>query len=492
MKFSLRFRLISAFFAIVICLPIVGWVGFYFSREASRGYGQIVQMGVIGTETIGALQGATRDLIEYSLRLGLNGNSAAEIDDAIAKIEQSKTIFQNISAQFNEASVADKEKEAFKDLSKKWSALIASSSQLIAKIKSADEKERASVQAEIRGSFSPLVAAYADSLSKLGDAQGAKVDVLMEKAEAHTKMGNWINIGVIVTGVLLALVLAIGFSNSLARRLNAVAVNLSAESDNVHRQSDAISENSQKVSEMTNGAASSILEISASIEKISQVVRQNSESAESASVLAEKSSQSATVGERGMSELSASMHEIDDSSKKIFSFVSMIDDIAFQTNILALNAAVEAARAGEHGRGFAVVAESVRSLAHKSAEASKEIGILITDTLVRIKQGVERADGSSKVLKEIVTSIQQVTKLNSEIAEVSFEQSKGIEQISQSIKQIDSSTQDTAAASQEMTSSAQMMTKEAQELSLQASFLKGIIDGSRVDSVEAHPPVKVA
>jgi methyl-accepting chemotaxis protein len=158
------------------------------------------------------------------------------------------------------------------------------------------------------------------------------------------------------------------------------------------------------------------------------------------------------------------MKGINDSSRKISDIISVIDGIAFQTNILALNAAVEAARAGEQGRGFAVVASEVRSLAGRSAEAAKEIKTLISDSVERVEQGTALVDQAGATMTEVVSSIRRVTDIMGEISAASSEQSSGVAQVGEAVTQMDQATQQNAALVEEMAAAASSLKGQAQEL----------------------------
>jgi len=166
------------------------------------------------------------------------------------------------------------------------------------------------------------------------------------------------------------------------------------------------------------------------------------------------------------------MASINDSSKKIADIISVIDGIAFQTNILALNAAVEAARAGEQGRGFAVVATEVRTLAQRSAAAAKEIKELISDSVHKVEDGTKLVDEAGKTMGEIVTAVKRVTDVMAEIAAASQEQSSGIEQVNQAITQMDEATQQNAALVEEASAAAESMQEQAQNLAEAVTVFK--------------------
>jgi methyl-accepting chemotaxis protein len=173
------------------------------------------------------------------------------------------------------------------------------------------------------------------------------------------------------------------------------------------------------------------------------------------------------VAEQGgavVSKVVVTMRDINESSRKIGDIISVIDGIAFQTNILALNAAVEAARAGEQGRGFAVVASEVRNLAQRSAEAAKEIKSLIVSSVERVDQGTALVDQAGKTMDEIVGSIQRVTGIVAEISAASVEQNTGVQQVGNAVNQMDAATQQNAALVEESAAAAESLKTQAQHL----------------------------
>lgn len=177
-------------------------------------------------------------------------------------------------------------------------------------------------------------------------------------------------------------------------------------------------------------------------------------------------------GGQMMKEVVNTMSSISDSSSKIASIISVIDGIAFQTNILALNAAVEAARAGDQGRGFAVVATEVRNLAQRSAAAAREIKTLIEDSVGKVQDGAKLVEETGKTIDEIITSVKQVTEIMSDITAASQEQSDGIEQINQAVIQMDNVTQQNAALVEEAAASAESLERQAKDLAGAISIFK--------------------
>jgi methyl-accepting chemotaxis protein len=226
------------------------------------------------------------------------------------------------------------------------------------------------------------------------------------------------------------------------------------------------------LSSRTEAQAASLEETASSMEELTSTVRHNAENARQANQLASGASDVAVKGGQVVHQVVATMSSINDSSKKIADIISVIDGIAFQTNILALNAAVEAARAGEQGRGFAVVASEVRTLAQRSAGAAKEIKELIDDSVAKVSDGTRLVDEAGRTMDEIVSAVKRVTDVMAEITSASAEQSAGIEQINQAVAQMDMATQQNAALVEEAAASAETMEKQAQNLAHAVSVFK--------------------
>jgi methyl-accepting chemotaxis protein len=234
--------------------------------------------------------------------------------------------------------------------------------------------------------------------------------------------------------------------------------------ESVATASAEIAQGDLNLSARTESQASALEETAASMEELGSTVRQNADNAKQANQLAQSASTVAIQGGEVVAQVVDTMKGINDSSRKINDIISVIDGIAFQTNILALNAAVEAARAGEQGRGFAVVASEVRSLAGRSAEAAKEIKTLITDSVQRVEQGTALVDQAGTTMSEVVSSIRRVTDIMGEISSASSEQSAGVAQIAEAVTQMDQTTQQNAALVEEIAAAASSLKNQAEDL----------------------------
>jgi len=243
-----------------------------------------------------------------------------------------------------------------------------------------------------------------------------------------------------------------------------VVTEVRGNSESVATASAQIAQGNLDLSGRTEQQASALQQTAATMEELGTTVRNNTDSAQQANQLARGASEVAARGGDVVGRVVTTMQGINDSSRKIGDIISVIDGIAFQTNILALNAAVEAARAGEQGRGFAVVASEVRSLAQRSADAAKEIKTLIGRSVEQVEQGTGLVDQAGKTMAEIVQSIQRVSDIVAEISSASVEQSSGVQQVGNAVSQMDQATQQNAALVEESAAAAESLQAQAQQL----------------------------
>jgi methyl-accepting chemotaxis protein len=242
--------------------------------------------------------------------------------------------------------------------------------------------------------------------------------------------------------------------------------------------SSGIASGNMNLSVRTEQQAGSLEETASAMEELTSTVKQNADNARQANQLAVSASEVATEGGNVVSQVITTMDTINTSSRKIVDIISVIDGIAFQTNILALNAAVEAARAGEQGRGFAVVASEVRNLAQRSATAAKEIKTLIDDSVSTVENGSNLVAQAGATMEQVVTSVRRVTDIVGEISSASAEQSSGIEQVNQAITSMDQATQQNGALVEQAAAAAQSLRDQAQHLEKTVSVFK--LDPERV------------
>ena len=267
-------------------------------------------------------------------------------------------------------------------------------------------------------------------------------------------------------------------------KLVGVLVDVRSGSETISSGAGEIASSSIDLSARTEQQAASLEETASSMEELTSTVKQNADHAHQASKLAVSASEVAVKGGEVVSAVVGTMASINESSRRIAEIISVIDGIAFQTNILALNAAVEAARAGEQGRGFAVVASEVRNLAQRSAAAAKEIKELIDDSVDKVSAGTLLVDKAGNTMNDVVSSVKRVTEIIGEIAAASAEQTSGIEQVNQAIAAMDQATQQNSALVEASAAAAASMRD-------QAGALRHIIGAFVLDAENTRPPAQI-
>ena len=261
-------------------------------------------------------------------------------------------------------------------------------------------------------------------------------------------------------------------ANATVANLTGIITGIQSVTHAINDAAGEIANGNTDLSQRTEQQAANLEETAASMEELTSTVRQNADHARQANTLTLNAAQLATTGGEVVGQVVDTMSGIEESSRRIADIISVIDGIAFQTNILALNAAVEAARAGEQGRGFAVVASEVRNLAQRSAQAAKEIKTLIEDSVGKVSQGSNLVRRAGDTMDAIVKGVDDVTRIMAEIAAASQEQSASIEQVSQTVMQMDQSTQQNAALVEEATAAARSLEDQASQLTEVVSVFK--------------------
>jgi methyl-accepting chemotaxis protein len=258
----------------------------------------------------------------------------------------------------------------------------------------------------------------------------------------------------------------------MQRNLARLVEGVRSSAESVATASDEIAQGNHDLSARTEQQASALEQTASSMEQLGSAVRSTADNAQNASTLASSTSRVATEGGQAVNEVVATMRGINESSRRIAEITSVIDSIAFQTNILALNAAVEAARAGEQGRGFAVVASEVRNLATRAAAAAKEIKSLISASMERVEQGTVLVDQAGATMTQVVDAIRKVSDLIQDISSASSEQSSGVAQVSTAVQQIDQTTQQNAALVEQSAAAAESLKQQASQLVVAVSAFK--------------------
>ncbi len=288
---------------------------------------------------------------------------------------------------------------------------------------------------------------------RLGAMQGVMQSVAEGDLRSHIEIGQRDEIGMVMEQVV-----------AMQARLNQLVLAIRGATDSMGHASSEVALGSQDLSMRTEQAAANLQQTAASMQGLTEQVRHTAQAARQTNQLADTAADRARAGAAVMAEVVGTMEGITTASRKISDIISVIDGVAFQTNILALNAAVEAARAGEQGRGFAVVASEVRALAQRSAQAAKEIKTLINDSVERVNAGTQQVSRAGASMDEILGAVQRVTTTVNEITEASAGQSDGIAQINQAVTQLDGMTQQNAALVEQTAAAAESLKQQAQGL----------------------------
>ncbi|MDB5989318.1 MAG: methyl-accepting chemotaxis protein [Herbaspirillum sp.] len=434
---------------------------------------------------------------------------------ALASFRKNQAIYQKLID-------SDEEKAVYADLNKTFDLFLVEQKNIFAlsranKFEEAKELTRGRSQ-QLNGDVRALI----EKLITINLAQSNNRNTAAEEIYASAR--KWIA-GLLIAAILLGLILAVWIAKIISRPLNdAVKIaqsvaagdltsNIDVKSsdetgklllalkemndglirivgqvrngtDTIATASSQIAAGNMDLSSRTEEQASSLEETAAAMEELTGTVKQNADNAHQANQLALSASEVASKGGAVVSQVVDTMASINDSSKKIVDSISVIDGIAFQTNILALNAAVEAARAGEQGRGFAVVASEVRSLAQRSAAAAKEIKALIGDSVDKVGVGSKLVSEAGSTMDEVVASVRRMTDIMGEITAASNEQSTGIEQVNRAITQMDQVTQQNAALVEQAAAAADSLRDQARNLSQ-------VVDVFRLDGSHANGDVNI-
>jgi methyl-accepting chemotaxis protein len=453
----------------------------------------------------------TRSALTRAYTTVKDAGSHADRDSALASAKKSSQRTLDFLTVFEQApAFADQDLALKKGLLEAGRAQSAVLERAVAALAQDDAASYTTINTK---ELTPTGAAFSAQLEKFQKQSDAQMTALVATREKEFSMVMWL----VAAGVVAALVLVAGVhillravvlvpleravslldqvargdltarieetgDNEIKRLLQAIGRmqrDLLSTVTRVRRGADVINLGSQELatgnmelSSRTETQASSLEETAASMEELTSTVRQNADNAQQARTLVEGASSTAVKGGAVMQQVVSTMNDINGSSRKIVDITSVIDGIAFQTNILALNAAVEAARAGEQGRGFAVVASEVRNLAQRSAAAAKEIKVLIDQSVHNIQLGTELVEQAGATMSTLVENVHQVTTIVGEIAVASREQSEGIDQVNTAIVQMDQVTQQNAALVEEAAAATQSLQDQADELTQTVSIFK--------------------
>lgn len=522
MKFSalsVRARLTVGFGVVCALLLVIGGLGLFSMAKIDAGLMSVVEDQVPKMNAAHVILAET-NVIALALRNMMLSEEAADRKKQVEVIDTAREQIGKQVELLDRLVVLPKGKELLNEVKAHRAKYIAGQQELIALIM---ENKPDEAKTYLNSRLRPVLGAYKAAIDALSALQVEVMTVTAQDAkQTYNQARNLLiglgilalamasGIGALITQSLLkelggepskaaalaravaesdfsqTIVVKAGDVTSLMASLSTMQSNLAKVvatvrqgSEGVATASAQIAQGNNDLSARTEQQASALEETAASMEQLSSIVEQNADSARQANQLAMSASSVAVQGGVVVNQVVETMKGINDASMKIADIISVIDGIAFQTNILALNAAVEAARAGEQGRGFAVVASEVRSLASRSAEAAKEIKTLIGASVDRVAQGTALVDNAGTTMNEVVISIKRVTDLMGEISAASNEQSLGVSQIGEAVTQMDQVTQQNAALVEEMAAAATSLKMQAQDLvEVVAVFNLGSHDGS--------------
>lgn len=499
---SIRGKLAFAFSCVLFLLIVLGGLSVWQLGRVNAQTESVLASRLPGVRDSLRMYGAAIFLRQREFRLLVTDPAA--MPAAVAKLETSKAEFEAARADYANSIADAVEKDLYEQAMRSWAAYAEVSAKAVAAAQAGHRDEAVELITPPGASkrFDEALTAI-KKLAAYNDQQ-ATADAGVAKA---IYQNSRIGVGV---GVLVAIAMAMGLGWAIGRAISvplAAAVKLAeAVSDgdltqaptsdgrdevaqltralgvmvtklrsvvadvrngveSVGTASAQIATGNLDLSQRTEEQASNLQQTAASMEQLTSTVRQNADNAKAASQLAAGATEVAARGGQAVGNVVATMASISESSNRISDIIGVIDGIAFQTNILALNAAVEAARAGEQGRGFAVVAAEVRSLAHRSADAAREIKSLIQLSVGRVDDGARLVAEAGQTMTEIVQQVSRVHDLVGEISSASVEQSEGIEQVSHAVSQLDQVTQQNAALVEESAAAAESMKVQATRLS---------------------------
>jgi methyl-accepting chemotaxis protein len=518
-------RLAIGFAAVLLMMVVITAVGFLRMAKTEEALSTSIEIAKRAKLADAWLAGQQLN-VTRALAIAKSADHASLMDYFEPMVQATGAQIDDIQKTLEATIVSERGRVLFADASAKRKIFQDARAKVSALHKAGDEEVAAAL---VASAMLPAAESYVKSVQGLETYQAELSDANIAAARADVASSEMLLLGLLAGGVLIgmgmawftarsitqplkqALSVAAAIShNDLSRpvhsdrgdelgellreldqmrsSLHQVVSQVRGSSGSITTASAEIATGNQDLSGRTEQTASNLQQAASSMEQLTGAVRQSADSARQAEQLASSAAEVAARGGQVVSEVVATMNEINTSSKRIADIIGVIDGIAFQTNILALNAAVEAARAGEQGRGFAVVASEVRSLAGRSAEAAREIKVLIGASVDKVESGSRLVANAGHTMTEIVSSVQRVSDIIGEITAAASEQSDGIGQINSAVSQLDQMTQQNAALVEQSAAAAESLKDQAVRLSDVMSIFRLDSHGSNAVTTLATPP----
>lgn len=416
--------------------------------------------------------------LRVSIRtLGISGLTKERSELAVQETLNAIDDFEKSKSSYLTFAFVDGQKELFEKVEAAWADFKLTGSKILELNKQNTPEARIKMSEIFFGECPAKAKAFSIAIHNLESFHKGMVTKKVNEATIAGDRGKALVLIIVIISLFLGLVSGTFSSTILAKTLNRVNQDLAAAAEQTALGGSQLEISSSQLSSGSVQTASALEESVASLEELASMVKLNSESATSADRLSKESLSIAESGSKELTKLIQAISEISNSSKKIDEITTVIDEIAFQTNMLALNAAVEAARAGEQGKGFAVVADAVRNLAQRSSSAAKEIEKLIRENVEQTKRGADIAGSSGTILQQILQATVKVSELNNMIASGSKEQSVGLQQISTAVNELDQASQTNASTSENVAEFSRRLSEQGQNLSVLVGDLNRLVNG---------------
>lgn len=481
---GIKGRLLLSAVVPVIGFVVSGVITFNGIRELTKLLDSSHDYLIPSIQTLTEMQD-DRNKFGFRILGAISGHNLGRPDHVKDDIQHSKEALQTFKehyAAYLKTPFMPVEAEKYKAAEANFKGLIANMEKIQSLMESNDPKNFSEAEATLHNEFDKHAAAVGEYVTEILVIYTHRAKEEGLHADSKQAAVDFWTLVTLIASSIAVFSISSWIAFNISKVLGSIGERLEVASTSVSTSVEQLSAAGTTLSQSATEAAASLEETVASLEEMTSMVQMNSDNAKQAAALSATSREAAEKGEEEIVSLITAMNEIATSSKKIEEIISVIDDIAFQTNLLALNASVEAARAGEQGKGFAVVADAVRALAQRSADAAKDINVLIKDSVQKVDQGGKIAGQSGTVLHNIVTSVKKVADLNTEIATASAEQTAGIQQISKAMNQLDQASQSNAASAEEIAATSAEISSLAitsQSLTLE---LGAVIHGTSVSA----------